>query len=88
MGGMVIGECKDCQIKSYIVQTNYKHSNKRYGRLPLGDVYIGHGFLPKMGKFEKKIPKHFFISLLKDLSIEALLTLGKLLSTEFMEPNR
>jgi hypothetical protein len=25
---------------------------------------------------------------LKDLSIEALLTLGKLLSTEFMEPNR
>jgi hypothetical protein len=32
---------------------------------------------------KKSIPKHFFISLLKDL-----VTLGNFLSTKFMEPNR
>jgi hypothetical protein len=53
MGGMAMGECENWQIKFYIVQTNYKHSEGGYGRLPLGDVYTRHGFLSRMGKFEK-----------------------------------
>jgi hypothetical protein len=40
-----------------------------------------------MGKFEKVDSKTFFTSLLKDLSMEDLVTLGNLLSTKFMEPN-
>ncbi len=55
MGNMVKGECKNWQRKSYITQTNYKHYKGGYGRLPLGDVYTCHGFLPRMGKFEKVI---------------------------------
>jgi hypothetical protein len=38
--------------------------------------------------FEKSIPKHFFTSLLKDLSTEDSITLGNLFSIAFMEPNR
>jgi len=37
---------------------------------------------------KKPIPEQFFTSLLKDLSIKDLVTLGDLLSTKFMEPNR
>jgi hypothetical protein len=44
MGSLVMGECKDKQRKFCIIETNYKHSEGRYGRLPLGDVYTCHGF--------------------------------------------
>jgi hypothetical protein len=47
MGNMAMGECKNWQRKFYIAQTNYKHSKRRYGRLPLGDVYTCHGFFPR-----------------------------------------
>jgi hypothetical protein len=49
MGNMMMGECKDKQIKF----TNYKHSEGGYGRLPLGNVYTYHGFLPRTSMFEK-----------------------------------
>jgi hypothetical protein len=49
----------------------------------LGDVYTWHGFLPITASLKKSISKHFFTSLLKDL-----VTIGNLLSIEFMEPNR
>ncbi len=55
MGGMAMGEWKNKQRKSCIAQTNYKHSKGGYGRLPLGNVYTCHGFLPRTRKFEKAI---------------------------------
>jgi hypothetical protein len=88
MGNKVMGKCEDCQRKSYIVQTNCKHFEGGYGRLPMGDVYTCHGFLPRMSKFEKANSKTFFTNLLKDLSTKDLITLGNFLSTEFMEPSR
>ncbi len=51
--------------KSYIIQTNCKHSKGGYGRLPLGNVYTCHEFLPRMGKFEKANSKTFFYKLIK-----------------------
>jgi hypothetical protein len=45
-------------------------------------------FFQKCASLKKSIPKHLFISLLKDLSMEDLVTLGNLLSIEFMEPNK
>jgi len=87
MGDMVKGECKNWQRKSYITQTNYKHYEGGYGRLPLGDVYTWHGFLSRTCKFEKIDSITFFTSLLKDLSTEDLVTLGNLLSTKFLELN-
>ncbi len=87
MGSMAMGECKYWQRKFYIAQTN-KHFEGRYGRLPLGNVYTCHGFLPRTASLKKLISKLFFTSLLKDLLTKDLVTLGNLLSTEFMEPNR
>ncbi len=66
MGGMAKGECKDRQIKNCIVQTNYKHSKGGYERLPLGNVYRCHGFLPTTCKFEKTGSKTFFPKLIKE----------------------
>jgi hypothetical protein len=43
-------------------------------------------FFKKRVSLKKLILKHFFISLLNDLSTEDLLTLGNLLSTKFMNP--
>ncbi len=65
MGGMVMGKCKDRQRKYWIAQTNYKHFEGGYGRLPLGNVYTCHGFLPKMCKFEKVNSKTFIHKLIK-----------------------
>ncbi len=45
------------------------------------------GFFQERPSLKKSILKHFFISLLKDLSMKDLVTLGNLLSTKFMEPS-
>ncbi len=60
-----MGECKNWQRKSYITQTNYKYSERKYGRLPLGDVYTCHGFFPRTGKFEKIDFKTFLYKLIE-----------------------
>ncbi len=44
MGGLVMGERKDRQIKSCNTKTNYKHSKGGYGKLPLDNVYTCDGF--------------------------------------------
>jgi hypothetical protein len=44
MGGLAMGECENRQINYFIIETNCKHSEGGYGRLPLGDVYTCHGF--------------------------------------------
>jgi hypothetical protein len=67
------------QRKSSIAQTNYKHFEGGYGKLPFGDVYTCHGFLSRTHKFEKANSKTFFTSLLKDLSTEDLITLSNLI---------
>jgi hypothetical protein len=45
-------------------------------------------FFQKHTNLKKLIPKHSFTSLLKDLSMKDLVTLGNLLSIKFMEPSR
>jgi len=45
-------------------------------------------FFQECASLKKLIPKHFFISLLQDLLIKDLVSLGNLLSTKFMKPNR
>jgi len=66
MGGMAMGECKDKQIKYYIIQTNYKHSKGGYGRVPLGNVYRCHGFFLTTRTFEKTGFKTNFPKLIKN----------------------
>jgi hypothetical protein len=43
-------------------------------------------FFKESARLKKPILDHFFISLLNDLSIEDLVTLGNLLSIKFMNP--
>ncbi len=88
MGGMAMGECQNWQRMSCITQKICKHTEGGYGRLPLGDVYICHGIFQKCTSLKKPIPKHFFTSLLQDLSTKNLVSLGNLLSTKFMKPSR
>jgi hypothetical protein len=38
---------------------NYKHTERKYGRLPLGNVYTCHGIFSRMGKFLKTNSKTF-----------------------------
>ncbi len=45
-------------------------------------------FFKECVSFKKPIPKHFFTSLLNDLSKKDLLTLENLLSTRFMNPRQ
>jgi hypothetical protein len=45
-------------------------------------------FFQKQVGLKKSIPKHFFTSLLKDLSTKDLLILGNFLSMEFMKLNK
>jgi hypothetical protein len=45
-------------------------------------------FFKKHTNLKKPILKHFFSSLLSDLSTKDLVTLGNLLSIEFMKPKR
>jgi hypothetical protein len=65
MGNMAMGECKERKRKSYIAQIECKHSKGRYGRLPLANVYTCHGFLPRIGKFEKFDSRTFFHKLIE-----------------------
>jgi hypothetical protein len=43
MGGLVMGKCENRQRNSCNTETSCKHSEGRYGKLPLGDVYTCHG---------------------------------------------
>jgi hypothetical protein len=45
-------------------------------------------FFKACASLKKLVPKHFFISLLSDLLIEDLVTLGNLFSTKFIKPQR
>jgi hypothetical protein len=46
----------------------------------------GMDFFRERASLKKPTPKHFFISLLNNLSTKDLVTLGNLLSTKFMKP--
>ncbi len=45
-------------------------------------------FFKECASLKKLIPKHFFTSLLNNLSTKDLVTFGNLLSIEFMKPKR
>jgi len=64
MGSMMMGKCQDKQKMFCITQTNYKHFEGGYGKLPLGDVYTCHGFFQIMCEFEEANSKIFFHKLI------------------------
>jgi hypothetical protein len=45
-------------------------------------------FFKERASLKKSIPKHFFISLLNNLLTKDLVTLGNLLSIEFLKPQK
>jgi len=63
MGGIAMGECKNKQRKSCIIQTNCKHFRRGYGRLQLNNVYTCHGFFQIMCEFEDFDSRTFFHNL-------------------------
>jgi hypothetical protein len=88
MDSMAMGECEDRRRKFCNTKTNCKHSKGGYGRLPLGVVYTCHEFFKERASLEKPIPRHFFTNLFNDLSIKDLVTLGNMLSIEFLKPQK
>ncbi len=83
---MVMGKCKGRQRKYFHTQTIINISKEDMEDYNLAmfthvmDLFREHASLKKL------VPKHFFTSLLNDLLIEDLVTLGNLLSIEFMKP--
>jgi hypothetical protein len=61
----VMGECENWQNKFYIAQTNCKHYEGGYVRLPLSNVYTCHGFLPIMASLKKINSKTFLYKPIK-----------------------
>jgi hypothetical protein len=55
----------DRQRKHFIIQTNSKHFQGKYGRLQYGNVYTCHEFLPRMRKFEMVNSKTHFHKLIE-----------------------
>jgi hypothetical protein len=74
------GKCQHIQIKYYITQTYniFKEDMENYNW-----VMFTHAmdFFKEHVSLKKPIPKQFFTSLLNNLLIEDLITLGNLLST-------
>ncbi len=87
MGGMAMGECENKQRKSCITKTNYKHFQRVYGRLQLGNVYTYHGFLQITYKFEDFDSKTFFHNLFIEQFADKEFG-NPLLSTKFIKPPR
>jgi hypothetical protein len=70
MGGMVMGECEEKQRKSWITQTDYKHFQRKYGRLQVDNVYTCHGFLQVTCEFEDFDSRTFFHNLLTEQFVD------------------
>ncbi len=84
MGDMAMGKCEDGQKKSIYNETNYEHFKDDMEDYNLAMFTPTMDFCKKRVSLKKLIPKHFFTSLLNDLSTKDLLTLGNLLSIKFM----
>jgi hypothetical protein len=74
-GNTMMDKWEDKQRKYCIIETKCKHSEGRYGRLQLGNVYTCNGFLQRMCEFEIVDSKKQFISLFNDLLTEKLATI-------------
>ncbi len=81
----MMGKCEGRQRKYFHIQTNCKHFQGGYGGLQFGYVYTCNGLLQRMCEFKKLALEHFFTNLLNNLSTKDLVTLGNLLSIEFMK---
>ncbi len=88
MGDVAMGKCEDRQRKSYIAQTNCKHSKEDMEDYHWVIFTHPMDFFQEHVGLKKSIPKHFFTSLLKDLSTKDLVTFGNFLSIEFMKLNK
>ncbi len=86
MGGMAMRKCEDWQKESFYNEIKRKHFQGWYGGLQFSNVYTTMVFFKERASLNKLILEHFFTSLLNNLSIEDLLTLGNFLSTKFMNP--
>ncbi len=86
MGGMVMGKCEDGQRESFYNETNLNISKNDMEAYNFALFTHSMDFFKERVSLKKLIPKHFFTSLLNNLSTKDLVTLGNLLSTEFMNP--
>ncbi len=88
MGNMVMGKCEDWQesLTLFTQIVNILKENMEDYQWAMFTHAMD--FFQEWASLKKLIPKHVFTSLLKDLSIEDLVTLGNLLLIEFMEPSK
>jgi len=77
---MAMGKCEDGQRESVNIS---KDDMEDYN---LAMFTHAMDLFKKHASSKKLIPEHFLISLLNNLLIKDLLTLGNLLSTKFMNP--
>jgi hypothetical protein len=79
MGGMAMGKCKNRQIKSCITKKIVNILKEDMEDCHLVMFTHAMDFLKECMSLKKPIPKPFIISLLDDLLIKDLITLGNLL---------
>ncbi len=79
-----MGKCEDGQRKYFYNETKLNISKDDMEDYNLAMFTHAMEFFKKLASLKKSILKHFFTSSLNNLSIEELLTLGNLLSIEFM----
>ncbi len=87
---MVMGKCEGRHVNTCgsisILKQTINISKEDMGDYNLAMFAHVMDFFREHASLKKPVPKHFFTNLFKDLSIEDLVTLGNLLSTEFMKP--
>ncbi len=65
MGNMMMGKCKDGQIKYFYNETKCEHFQGWYGGLQFGNVYTCNGVFQKTYQFKEVDFKAFFHKLIK-----------------------
>jgi len=85
---MAMGKCEDGQKINLIMKQIMNISKDDMEDYNLAMFTHAMDFFKKCVSLKKLIPKYFFTSLLNNLSTKDLLTLGNLLSIEFMNPRQ
>ncbi len=86
MGIMAMGKCKDRQRKSFhVLKQTINISKEAMEDYNLAMFTHAMDFFIKCVNLKKLAIKHFFTSLFNNLSTKDLVTLGNLLSIEFMK---
>jgi len=83
-----MGECKDKQKKITILKQTINIIKEDTEDYHWTMFTCAIDFSKECANLKKPIPKHFFTGLLNDLLTKHLITLGNLLSIEFLKPQR